>query len=98
MPTDEPSPVNLLPGHNSSGRFEQVLWAGRFAVTTEMGASRCIGCAGSLSPCQRFRWLGRCHQRDGRFGRQLPYVECRSLCFADPQGLRDRDANILPRS
>lgn len=36
MPTNEPSPVNLPPGHYSPGRFEQVLRAGRFAVTTEM--------------------------------------------------------------
>ena len=36
MPTDEPSPVNLPPGHYSPGRFEQVLRAGRFTVTTEM--------------------------------------------------------------
>lgn len=36
MPTNEPSPVNLPPGHYSPGRFEQVLRAGRFTVTTEM--------------------------------------------------------------
>ncbi|MEI9986216.1 MAG: hypothetical protein WDN69_25415 [Aliidongia sp.] len=40
---DEPepgSPLPILPGHTSPGRFERVLRAGGFAVTGRAGAAR----------------------------------------------------------
>ena len=90
---DEPVPgypLPILPGHTSPGRFERVLRAGGFAVTTELAPPDSADPEEVLRSRPRVRRLRRCHQRHRRQRRQLPHVERCGLRAADPRAATRR--------
>ncbi len=97
---DEPVPgypLPILPGHTSPGRFERVLRAGGFAVTTELAPPDSADPGGRVQARAGVRRLCRCHQRHRRQRRELPHVEPRRLRAADARRLCADHADLLPR-
>jgi len=79
----------ILPGHNSPGRFERVLRAGKFAVTTELAPPD------SADPAQVYE---RASVFDGYVDAiALSYVECSCLWLTYSCRLFTDYADLLSR-
>ncbi len=97
---DEPVPgypLPILPGHVSPGRFERVLRAGAFAVTTELAPPD------SADPQDVYRrarvfdgYVDAINATDG-CGANCHMSSLAVCALVDPRGLRPGDADLLPR-